>query len=285
MSAREVAERAARRVLGALRRGPRTIVFTDPDVNFGNFCFLWLHAYTRQQAGEDVVVSTTPRMRPWLPLLPYVRDRLVVDPAEIRFLDRRDLRQFQGWGSDYLPPQIPPFVTDVLIDSPIGLTPAVEEPGRVVVNVRRGDFFGPRYAPRYSYDVVAYLREALARSVALGGPVTWAHVVSDDLDWCRDRLPAVFADRRITYESDDRTPTSDFRAIAGARRLILTTSTFGYWAAHVSNQLHPDSHEQVVVPWFHDRTIWGGECYMLNPSWTVVRSLPGGWGPDLPAAT
>lgn len=282
MTARDALTAAARAGLGLVRRGPRTVHLVSPEVNFGNFCYVWLRAYTRQAQGQDYRVEHTPRMDYWLDYLPYVRDRLLIERSEMGFFDRRELGAAQGWGSDYLPFQVPPFVSDVLLDSGLGLAAADEPVGRVVVNVRRGDFFSERFAARYSYDTVAYLRAALDRAVTRGGPITEAVVVSDDPAWCRTHLPAVFGDVPLAFPKADRTPLDDFRTLAGARRLILTTSTFGYWGAHVSNALHGDNHELVVAPWFHDRSVWAGESYMLNPAWTVVRNVPGGWGPEPP---
>ena len=71
------------------------------------------------------------------------------------------------------------------------------------------------------------------------------------------------------------TPADHFVALATARRLILTHSTFGYWGAHFSNGLYGDNHADVIVPWFHDRTMWSGAASQLNPAWTVVKDIPG----------
>lgn len=280
---RGTASAVARRGIDVVRRGSRTVLLTHPETNFGNFLYLWMKAYSEQQAGHDVLVSRTPRMDPWLEYVPYAAAHLVIDRDAVRLLDRRDLRMFQGWASDYVPEQVSRFVDSVLLPSELPLARREDE-GRVVVNIRRGDFFSARYAPRYAFDPMEYLSTAMSRSVALGGPVEEFHVVSDDLEWCRRNVTGLLGEggAAVTFAADGSTPAEHFGAVASSRRLILTHSTFGYWGAHVSNALHGTNHEQVVVPWFHDRTVWGGESYMLNPSWTVVRNLPGGWGP--PAA-
>ena len=53
-------------------------------------------------------------------------------------------------------------------------------------------------------------------------------------------------------------PHEHFRALASARRLIITNSTFSYWGAYVSNVRYGDNHGLVYAPWFHRRDIDGG---------------------------
>ena len=137
----------------------------------------------------------------------------------------------------------------------------------------------PSFASRYAFDQDFYLRVALDRAQRVGGPVERVHVVSDDIAWCRTVLGWLSDDCDLTFATETPTPADDFATLAGARRLVLTSSTFGYWAAHLSNGLHGDNHQDVVVPWFHDRTMWSGASYHLNPAWTVVRDIPGGWEP------
>lgn len=50
--------------------------------------------------------------------------------------------------------------------------------------------------------------------------------------------------------------------------------------SHLSNALYGDNEHLVVAPWFHDRSMRSGEASQLNPAWTVIRHIPGGWGPE-----
>lgn len=280
---------AAKTGISLVRRGHRTVILPPPAVNFGNFLYLWLQAHRAQQNGRDVVVARVPRMDPWLELLPYVTDRLVIPQTEMSFFDRRDLSSHQCWGADYIPSDVQRFVRDALLGSRLDLRAAERGDGHIVVNIRRGDYYSPKFASRFAFNIPPYLEVALARSIAVGGPAESVHVVSDDIAWCRAHLETLFSARglHVTYQPPDSGPVGDFAALAGARRLILTNSTFSYWGAHVSNTLFRDNAEQVVVPLFHDRLVWEGEAYQLNPAWTVVSHVPGGWDPapeDAPSA-
>ena len=229
-----------------------------------------------REAGEEVVALRIPEMEPWLPYFPDIGRDYTVGRDEVRITDRRQPGFFQGWGVHYWPEHVERFVEFILKQTllPIHPDPDAE---RVVVNVRRGDYFEQQFASRYAFDTEAYLRVALKRAGQMGRPVRRLHVVSDDIAWCRTALGWLGDDAEVTFAPEAPTPAEDFATLAGARRLIVTNSTFGYWAAHLSNGLHGDNHQDVVVPWFHDRTMWSGASYHLNPAWTVVRDIPGGW--------
>ena len=153
------------------------------------------------------------------------------------------------------------------------------DPQSLVVNVRRGDYYSvPSLRGRYSFDVPAYIDVALDAAVRGAGPVDRIHVVSDDVDWCLDRLDGRLRRRAATveYRPPTSTPQDDFRAIATSSRIIGTNSTFSYWAGYVSTFLHGDD-SQVVVPAFHARHMNAGRAYQLDPAWEVVQDIPGGW--------
>lgn len=191
MTLTERAKGLARGALDVARRGHRTVIWVPPDVNYGNFLYVWLRAYSQQERGNEFVVRHTERMDYWLQYLPLVRSRLVIAPERVRFLDRRELGMAQGWGHDYLPHEIPPFVRAALLESELGLEKTDAPKTHAVMNVRRGDYFSPRFAPRFSYDVRAYLTRAVDRSIAVSGPLESIHVVSDDPAWCREHLTQI----------------------------------------------------------------------------------------------
>lgn len=267
-----------------MRSGPRTVIWPEPKIYLGNFLYHWLQVHLRRGAGRDVVCLETEPMRGWIRYFPGVEPTLVTRD-QVRMRDRREVGFFQAWGLHYRPPELDAFVDFLLDTTTLPLVVAPADPGRVVVNVRRGDYFHPQFIHRYSFNVAEYIEVAIHRAAILGGPVTSIHVVSDDIPWCRDNLMWLGQDgATLTYQLEDSTPADDFVTLAAARRLILGNSTFGYWAAHFSSRLHRDNDADIVVPWFHDRTVWEGGSYHLNPAWTVIRHLPHGWGPESPTA-
>jgi hypothetical protein len=269
-------------LLTPIRNGDRTVLWAQPDLGFANLLYLWLVAAARQARGDDVVVRHQPAMDTWLPVLPRLRE-LTVKPSAVRFRDRRDLGFHQAFGADFTREELEAFIHGYLIDTPLlGEVSPDGDPGLLTVNVRRGDYYSvTRFRGMYSFDVAEYLRTAVAESVTADGPVGLLSVVSDDPDWCRLKLPFLseHADR-VDYLDAGQTvgqPHEHFRALASSRRLVLANSTFSYWGAHVSNVVHADNHAQVWAPWFHRRDIDGGRAWHLDPRWSVVRDIPGGW--------
>jgi hypothetical protein len=265
-------------LLTPIRNGDRTVLWGQPDLGFANLLYLWMVAAARRGRGEDVVVRAQPVMETWLPVLPRLRE-LTVEASAVRFRDRRDLGFHQAFGADFTREDLEGFVRDYLLDSPLlGDVTPTDDDGPLTVNVRRGDYYSvPRFRGLYSFDVAEYLRVAVPDSVAAHGPVGTLRVVSDDPEWCRLKLTflAEYADRVEHLEAGR--PHEDFRALASSRRLVLANSTFSYWGAHVSNVVHGDNHARVWAPWFHRRDIDGGRAWHLDPRWSVVRDIPGGW--------
>jgi hypothetical protein len=259
-----------------LRTGDRTVLWTEPVQGFANLLYLWLVAASRRARGEDVVVRHSAVMDAWLPVLPRLGE-LTVGVSDVRFRDRRDLGYHQAFGVDFSAEDLEAFVRGYLLGSPL-----LEdlEPGdgtRLTVNVRRGDYYSStRFRGMYSFDIAEYLRAAVAGSIAADGPLASLCVVSDDPEWCRIKL-GFLAEHAEQIDYLETGPREHFRTLASARRLVLANSTFSYWGAYVSNVVHADNHAQVWAPWFHRRDIHGGRAWHLDPRWSVVQDIPGGW--------
>lgn len=279
-------------LLKPVRRG-REIAWTPDFMRFGNHLLLLLWAYDRRRSGADTYVLVSPALRPWLEVFPAL-DALVVRHDQVRFSDQR----LSPWseaararGAEHSVPlheqinigMVEDFVADHLLPGSI-LPGAGKEResgahGRLVVNVRRGDYYSDEGTRnRYGFDVQSYLRVAVEGSVRDNGQVHEIHVVSDGLDWCREHL-AWLSDvtPTVTFAPPDHTPVSDFLTVATSRRIVMTNSTFSYWAAHVSNVLHGNNHPDVWAPVFFDRDQNRGRSWLLDPRWSIVTEIPSGW--------
>lgn len=240
------------------------MIWTPPiGLRFGNWMYLWLQAWERTENGTPVVVRQVPDMSPWLRAFPALRG-LTIDPAFVRFHDRREwdhTYRYQRYGVDFTPDALGAFSRSVI-------APYVERrPANLtVVNIRRGDYFTPDTGGRFVFDQLGYLEEALA-----GGPsIERLEVVSDDAEWCRQhahRLLSTYAES-VHYAPPD--PLANFLAVAGARRIIGTNSTFGYWGAYVADVLF-DELANVTMPRFHARMAEGSDAYQLDPRWTIIE--------------
>jgi hypothetical protein len=261
------ARRASVLVVDPLRRGDRAVIMTPPiGLRFGNWMYLWLQAHSRTRSGRPTVVRRVPEMAKWLMAFPNLVG-LTTATEEVRFHDRREWDhefRYQRFGVDFTSPQIDAFASFVF-DSRVSVDPSA----RVVVNVRRGDYYTPDSGGRFEFDQVGYLQAALARL----GRVDDVLVVSDDATWCRAHLDGVLraAAKQVGYMDPD--PLPNFLAVAGARRIIGMNSTFSYWGAHAANVLHENA--EIVMPRFHARTARGSDAYQIDPRWTVVEGFHG----------
>lgn len=265
--------------LNQLRRSKRIILWTPEfKMGLGNHLYFWLWAHRLRRRGGDAWVLERPSMTPWIDFFPDVMELIVPGPR-VGFLTRRtgELSP-QYFGHDFDESDLRDFIRTKVLTSPAFRVESSSSDERVVINVRPGDYYSDfRIRGAYSFDVVEYLHAAMSAALQQGS-VREVHIVSDDLQWCRARLAWLrsYSGGTVTFADPAAPPIQNFVDVATAQRLILTNSTFSYWAAYVSNVLH-NNHRSVVAPWFHARSHEHGRAYQLNPRWTIIEDIPGGW--------
>ncbi len=249
--------------IDALRWGGRTVTLTPAEgLRFGNWLYLWLRAHELTAAGRPRLVLHASGMNEWLTAFPRLQE-LTLPRDELRFQDQRawnDREWNQRFGEEFDRTALAAFIHDVL-------APQIprDDPDTVVVNVRRGDYYeSERLRARYAFDQAGYLAEALERI----GPAPRIRLVSDDPEWCREHLDGLFRSHADEVTYDPRGAVNNFLAIAGARRLIGTNSTFSYWGGYIADAMNADA--QIVMPWFHGRGTLRIDAYQADPSWTII---------------
>lgn len=269
-------------VLSVVRRGPRTVLWTHPPHGFGNVLYGWMHAHRAQCRGEETVALLNGAGEQWMPHLAGLADRLVCRRNEVRLTDRRELGDFFIYGHDYDEQELDEFIEDVLLPAPLTKPPVDLEltAADLVVTIRRGDYWSvPRYRARYAFDTRAYLDVAMTRQVDLAGPIRRAHVISDDIEWCKGHL-GWMSDLvgQLTFAPETHTPRDHFATMVAAHRLVLTNTTFGYWGGYVAGTRHGHDQVTVVAPRFHARGLPGGpNAVHVDPRWSMVEHIAGGW--------
>jgi hypothetical protein len=264
------------RAVSPFRRGPRTVIWTPEGIGLGNFLYLWMAAFTRQRASEDWRVLHTPAMDPWLNEFPRVSASLLVKRFEVKLRDRRDLGWHQRYGIHFTREDLESFLQEFVTSARPKRTSDPQVAGELVINVRRGDYYTvPKFRGLYSFDTVAYVRRALEMSCDQEGVPTKVRIVSDDIAWCKSRLDWVSSYAPVEFSAGS--PQADFWRLATTRRLILANSTFSYWGAYASNVIHEGHHGSVFAPRFHRRDLNGGMAWQLDPRWSIIEDIDGGW--------
>ena len=261
-------------------------------MGFGNLLLLMMWALDGMDEGERRWIRATPALDPWLHAFPALGE-VALRPDQVRFTDQRVMPWSHAARQQSARRTVAPHepvdiagvervISTLLIPRSVLADPGFVDvdPDHLVVNVRRGDYYSvPEIRAQYGFDVVSYVRMAWDASVQADGPPSRITVVSDDVPWCREEL-SWLADRASVDWSGSTGPVADFLTVASARRIIITNSTFSYWAAHVGNVLRADNHAQVWAPRFFDRTQNGGRSWLLDERWSVIEELPGGWDLD-----
>lgn len=261
---------AKTRLLSVVRRGPGEVVWTPEFMGLGNLLYIALWV-ARDRSNRSML--RTPALVRWLSVFPAL-EQLSVSREAVGFTDVRRSAITQSYGSfgtDFSEGELKDFITTYLLPSH---RPTVS--GRLAMNIRRGDYFAdPSVRGYFGFDLDAYLR------VAIGGmrdqePLGRVLIVSDGLDWCRARLGWVGEMADVEYASVT-SPADDFWRVATSRRILMTNTTFSYWAGYVHDVLQPDAASHVWAPaffsrWQPDHRSWG-----LDPRWSVIEDIPGGW--------
>lgn len=245
-------------------------------IGVGNMFTFWLWAHHGRLIGEDRWVRHTEAMEPWLEVFPQIRP-LLIAPDDMRLRDRRDPNWYQQF--DAFPYESMRSFIDERLLSSAAMQPGaddlrLDDPGRVLVNVRRGDYYSnPNFRRLYGFDIAAYVQQAML-GASQQGSITGVYVVSDDPAWCEAHLGFLAQYGPVRYAPVADGPVANLRDLAAARRLVLANSTFSYWGAYVSNVRYGDNFELTWAPEFHRRDINDGKAYQLDPRWSVIEGVP-----------
>lgn len=276
------------RMLGVVRRGPREVFWTLPGLGLGNFLYHWMWAASGRDGGLQRAVLRRSESDPWVSVFPAVAD-LLIDRRDVRLTDQRATAPMSNFGEDFTEDELATFVRERLLTAPLFADVAErvlasDQTDELVVHVRRGSYYQyPDLARRYGMDTPSYVRLAVDQAAA-ERTIPSIRVLSNDLTWCRENLGWLASFSPVVHFGGAGTSAAeDFRDLAVARRLVLSNSTYSYWAGYVSNVLHEgNNNSEVWAPLFHMRGGRDWRSRHLDPTWRVVAELPNGWeDPDL----
>ncbi|MGN8026989.1 alpha-1,2-fucosyltransferase [Microbacterium sp. 22242] len=260
--------------LGRILGAPR-VQLTSPLTGAGNHLYDWMWAYRNDAPSAPARVLRQPGMAEWLQEFPLLED-LTVEKSDVPRL----LTDFIGthqdmFGRDFARADVDRFCQALLASSPafrtrIDRAAAVLQPGSVVVNVRRGDYYRHDFLQEaYGLDIAGYVQAAVRRLRDREHPLDDIVLVSDDVEWCLRELPAVLPSTPRVVEGR-RSPLDDLAVLAASRTTVLANSTFSFWGAHLAAARDPEV--LVLAPPYHfiDDGVPSRERF--DPAWLVVES-------------
>ncbi len=258
--------------LGRLFGAPR-VQLTSPLTGAGNHLYDWLWAYRHDRPGSPARVQHQPSMDPWLAEFPLL-DGLTIPLADAPRL----VADFRGshedmFGQHFTRAEVDGFCRALVASSSSfreRLSRAEDElgSGAVVVNVRRGDYYAHDFLEAaYALDIEGYVGASLHELREREIRADEVAIVSDDVPWCLQHLPAV-VDLPLRPLAHRTSPLDDFAALAAGRPLVLANSTFSFWGAHVATALRPDT--VVLAPPYHLIDDGVPDRKRFDPAWQVI---------------
>lgn len=130
------------------------------------------------------------------------------------------------------------------------------------VHLRRGDYLNLEVRKIHGIVPLEFFQEGIgALRKALGNLP--ARIFSDDLGEAQE-LASTLVDATVFDPERTRSSLETLAVLSKAAGFCLSNSTFGWWAAYLSDQ----SHVVVPKPWFQDESKRVPDLYL--PSWTVL---------------
>ncbi len=110
---------------------------------------------------------------------------------------------------------------------------AIQTTNSVCVTIKRRDINNDAIKDVYEYNIDYFIRAIRYMSDLEKNLVFF--VFSDDIQWCRDRLPVLMPDIQFQYESGTDPIYEKMRLMSSCKHFIIHNSTFSWWAQHLSS--------------------------------------------------
>ncbi|MGO1504472.1 alpha-1,2-fucosyltransferase [Microbacterium sp.] len=263
---------AVQRALDLARSRPQapTVQFTPKNVRGGNILYYWQWAYLGRAQDQRRSILETEHMPQWTQEFPALAD-LTISRSAVNLLDQRTFATRHHYGTSFTTQENQDFCRWVLDRSP-HFGQRLEQARKTigddtcVVNVRRGDYYSvPEFRAEFGMDIRSHIAESIEILEDQGRLSDDLLIVSDDPGWCRSHLSDVlpstprFLTGRVSM-------FDDLAALASARTLVLSNSTFAYWGSFFASSLQAD--HLAIAPPFHQRTGAGGLVEdLFSPDW------------------
>ncbi|WP_165570233.1 alpha-1,2-fucosyltransferase [Chryseobacterium sp. FH1] len=208
-----------------------------------------------------------------LKLFPQLSE-FVVKEEDIRFYHEKDKDNnfYQVFGTHFTLEQLNGFIKKYLIDNVRNNLKQSQEPSKLCINVRRGDFYEKGNSSIYGYDQIGFIRHVFEVHLS-SSYFQNIKIVSDNMMWCRQELQFLKKyTAELTFPDFQNPVTDSFLEVINSEELILSNSTFSFWAAYISNYMYENT-QQTYCPIFGSRKIKNTDLYQTNPNWNIISDF------------
>lgn len=233
---------------------------------FGNHLYFYLFASKTQ----DIYIEYIEDMAYWNQFFPKLKLFWCAENVDKQKLENILPNEsfYQAYNKDFSQEELNQFIEKYLIEDVAGLISKNPTPYDCVFNIRRGDFYNKEHKYLYGFDQLSYLQDVLLQ-MRLPSSANVA-VISDDIVWCEQYL-TILKSRFLNVHFLKTTPVEAFIECVKAKKLVITNSTFSYWAAYLNAYMMPEN--EIYAPDYNTVKMSGRQISAL-PTWIILPVKP-----------
>lgn len=254
------------------------VIITPKGARWGNLLYFFLRAYIFEQQGQSLKILYTQHMDDLTTYFPQLK-KYIITENQVKFYHKKDASNnfYQVFNKDFSEQDLNDFIKEYLVSSEFAKSflSSFSEPtlNELTINIRRGDFYEKGNSSIYGYDQTGFIKHIFKNYL---NDKKWfrINILSDNMQWCKDNFD--FLNEHASHlnfpDLNDHKIITSFLWVANSKNLILSNSTFSFWAAYISNYLYK-SQKSTYCPIFGSRRIENTDLYQYNPEWVMIRDF------------
>jgi hypothetical protein len=254
------------------------VIITPKGARWGNLLYFFLRAHIFQQHGKSLKVLYTQHMDELLLYFPDLR-QYVIKEDDVKFYHKKDASNnfYQVFGKDFSEKQLNNFIKENIVVSEFVESFLQTKPKPTInvltINIRRGDFYEKGNPSLYGFDQIGFIKHTFNNYLK---DKKWdqINILSDNMQWCRENFDFLkeYSNNLYFPVLKEYPIILSFLWVANSKNLILSNSTFSFWAAYLSNYIH-QSQKNTYCPIFGSRRLKKTDLYQFNPKWKMIRDF------------
>jgi len=234
-------------------------------VQWGNI----LYFLVQSEIKNKKLLTSNDKIHYWIAYFPGFKKQI----KYVKFLkDQEVTNYYQFINEDFSLQELQKFIQKYFSNNNLVLDykNKQEQEDVLYIHVRRGDYYSNSlYKSYYGFDIVGFIQFCfISQNVNYQKNIV---VESDDIKWCKDNLQFLthHTDKLIFSESK---PIEAFLSLSTAKKILMTNSTFAYWAGYISNSLYKGENE-MYVPNFVSRISGYDKNKQFLTNWKIIKDF------------